>query len=97
MNKRWIGLAVVTVLGTDCVSKVIESPGAAVTCSTRQCINQACPGPVALVRDELLQAGRRVAKTGGAIQLLEGGGGQGFRTLRGRNLGPQYDYDQRET
>lgn len=41
MNKRWIGLAVGALLSAGCVPQVIETPGGAVECYSKKCVNEA--------------------------------------------------------
>ena len=41
MKKRWIGLVVSALLSAGCAPQVIETPGGAVECYSKKCINEA--------------------------------------------------------
>lgn len=41
MNKRWIGIVVGALLSAGCAPQVIETPGGAVECYSKKCINEA--------------------------------------------------------
>jgi len=41
MNKRWIGIVVGALLSAGCAPQVIETPGGAVECYSKKCVNDA--------------------------------------------------------
>ena len=41
MTKHWIGIVVSALLTTGCAPKVIETPGGAVECYSKKCVNEA--------------------------------------------------------